>query len=258
MTWRELRDVSSPNRLLQTTQHPNFPADLVTGILAYMENKGSGPARPIPHAELETIRNLEPQLKDHLQANSHVYNFIGLVLSGAPDTRLADVSQARKVVTCLLVRIANDLRCIALVSVRGYADQACALTASVYEAAFAVMAIGENEALAQEWIEHPDPNHLFRPIRQLTLMGMKNVGVPEPEYQAARWYVIYSQLCMAKHLNPLLQATRGFRVEAKGVLVVTGPDASEGSIRLAWFALEHSAGLALTAAGFLGQKSRPS
>jgi hypothetical protein len=33
-----------------------------------------------------------------------------------------------------------------------------------------------------------------------------------------------------------------------------GPDATEESVRLAWFALEHSAGLALTAAGFLGQK----
>jgi hypothetical protein len=117
-----------------------------------------------------------------------------------------------------------------------------------------VMAIGDNEGLAQEWIDHPDPNHLFRPIPQLTLMGMKSVGVPEPEYQAERWYISYSQLCMAKHLNPLLQATRGFRVEAKRVLVVTGPDASEEAVRLAWFALEHSAGFALTAAGFFGQK----
>ncbi len=59
---------------------------------------------------------------------------------------------------------------------------------------------------------------------------------------------------MAKHLNPLLQATRGFRVEANRVLVVTGPDTSQESVRLSWFALEHSAGLALTAAGFFGQK----
>jgi hypothetical protein len=46
-----------------------------------MENEGSEPARPITDVELETIRNLEPQLKDHLQANSDVYSFIGLVLS---------------------------------------------------------------------------------------------------------------------------------------------------------------------------------
>lgn len=85
-------------------------------------------------------------------------------------------------------------------------------------------------------------------------MGMKSLGIPEPEQQAKRWYAAYSQLCMAKHLNPLLQATRGFRVEANRVLVVTGPDTSQESVSLAWFALEHSAGLALTAAAFLGQK----
>ena len=47
---------------------------------------------------------------------------------------------------------------------------------------------------------------------------------------------------------------RGLRVEENRVSVVTGPDSSEETIRLAWFALEHSAGLALTAAGFFGQK----
>jgi hypothetical protein len=204
--------------------------------------------------ELDAERDLEPQLKDHLQAGSDVYNFIGLVLSAAPDACLADVPQARKVTTCLLVRIANDLRCIGLLSVRCYAEQACALAASVYEAAFAIMAIGDDEALAEEWINHPDPNHPFKSIRDLTLLGMKNVGIPEPERQAKRWYLTYSQLCMAKHLNPLLQATRGFRVEASRILVVTGPDTSEESIRLTWFVLEHSAGFALTAAGFFGQK----
>jgi hypothetical protein len=37
-------------------------------------------------------------------------------------------------------------------------------------------------------------------------------------------------------------------------LVVTGPDTGQESVRLAWFALEHSAGFALTVAGFFGQK----
>jgi hypothetical protein len=114
-----------------------------------MENEGLGPPRPITTVELDAMRVLEPQLKNHLEANSDVYNFVGLVLSGVADARLADVTQARKVTTCLLVRMANDLRCIGLVSIQGYADQACALAASVYEAAFAVMAIGEDEDLAE-------------------------------------------------------------------------------------------------------------
>ena len=55
-------------------------------------------------------------------------------------------------------------------------------------------------------------------------------------------------------MNPLIQTTRGFRVEENRVLVATGPDTTEVSVRMAWFALEHSAGLALTAAAFFGQK----
>lgn len=204
--------------------------------------------------EMDAARALKRRLNDHIQVNSGVYNVIGRVLNGAPDARLHDVTKARKVTTCLLVRIANDLRCIGLVSMRGYAEQACGIAASVYEAAFTVMAIGQNEGLAQEWFDHPDPNRPFRQVRELTRMAMRNLGIPEPERQAKRWYVAYSQLCMAKHMNPLLQATRGFRVEANRVLVTTGPDTSEGSVRLAWFALEHSAGFALTAAGFFGQQ----
>jgi hypothetical protein len=80
-----------------------FRAEVATGTLACMENEGPGPSRPIAALELEALRNLEPQLKDHLQASSDVDNFIGLVLGGAPDAHLADVTQARKVRTCLLV-----------------------------------------------------------------------------------------------------------------------------------------------------------
>ena len=75
------------------------------------------------------------------------------------------------------------------------------LAASVYEAAFAAITIGEEETLAQEWIDHSDPNRPFKSVRKLTLMGMQRLGIPEAERQAKRWYVHYSQLCMPKHMN---------------------------------------------------------
>lgn len=218
-----------------------------------MENQGPREKRSIAEIEAEAASILLPQLRDHLQLSSDVYNFIGQVLDAAPEARLAHVTQARKVTTCLLVRMVNDLRCIGFVSLHGYGDQACTLAASLYEAAFAVLAIGANDGLAQEWIDHADPNAPFKPVSQLTLMAMRNIRVPEPERQAMRWYVQYSQLCLAKHMNPLFQATRGFRVEENRVSLVTGPDLSKQSVRLAWFALEHSSGLALTAAKFFGE-----
>jgi hypothetical protein len=106
----------------------------------------------------------------------------------------------------------------------------------------------------KKWIDHQDPNHPFESVYDLTLMGMKRAGIPEPEKQAKRWYISHSQLCMAKHMNPLLQGSRGFRVDSNQVLVVTGPDTTDASVRLAWYALEHSAGFALTAAAFFGER----
>jgi hypothetical protein len=218
-----------------------------------METQNKANVRTIAQVELETSRTLGPELKSHLLVNSDVYNFIGSVLEAVPRTKLRDVTQARKVATCLLIRVLNDLRCIGLVSVRGYPEQACALATSVYEASFTALAIGDDEAMAQEWIDHSNPNQPFKPIYDLTLMGMKRSGIAKPENQARRWYISYSQLCMAKHLNPLLQGSRGFQVSKDQVAAVTGPDASQASVRLAWFALEKSAGFALTAGGLFGQ-----
>src|SRR5258708_38305663 len=133
-----------------------------------MEDRGSPERRSIAEVEAEAASLLLPKLRDHLQLNSDVYNFIGKGLDAAPNARLADVAQARKVATCLLTRMVNVLRCIGVVSLHGYSDQACTLAASLYEAAFAVLAIGANDDLAQEWIDHADPNSPFRPINQLT------------------------------------------------------------------------------------------
>jgi len=221
------------------------------------ENPGSVPLRGISDAEMAAIKTLEVELREHLKVSTDVYNCLGLALSSVPDAPLHEVPQARKVTTCLLVRITNDLRCIIHLTVRGYSDQACALAASSYEAAFALMAIGQDEVLAQEWINHQNPNRPFKSVRELTAMGIDRIGAPAPDAVSARWYLVYSQLCLAKHLNPLLQTTRGFRLEENRVLVMPGPDASENSVRLAWFALEHASGLALTAAAFFGSTYIP-
>jgi hypothetical protein len=52
---------------------------------------------------------------------------------------------------------------------------------------------------------------------------------------------------MAKHANPLLQSRFGHEVQDQAVVFSNGPDASEQSVRVAWFALEHAAGLACVA-----------
>jgi hypothetical protein len=117
----------------------------------------------------------------------------------------------------------------------------------MYEAAYTIAAVGSDENLANEWIDHDDPTRAFRNVRDLTRGGLSKLGVPNVDVQTTTEYKVYSQLCLAKHGNPLLQKQQGFRIEAGNVATMNGPDLSEPAVRAAWFALEHAAGLAFIA-----------
>ncbi len=183
-----------------------------------------------------------------------MYNMIGSVLSRAPEGPLRDISQSRKVATFLLIRLQNDLRCESLLALRGYPDQACTLVASIYEATMTIGVIGSDDSTAQEWIDHDDPNKPFRNIRKMTLEALLKFGAPDPEKNAERNYTTYRELCMPKHLNPLLQKQRGFQIVGSLVTINSGPDASEAAVRMGQFALEKGIGFAFTAAAFFAKE----
>ena len=96
-----------------------------------MESKGE----PLDQAELHAMNTLHPQLRDHARLTEEAFNLIGEVLGWIPETHLDDVSQSRKVLTALLVRLSNDLRAVALLAMRGYPVQAAGVVASMYEVA---------------------------------------------------------------------------------------------------------------------------
>jgi hypothetical protein len=163
-------------------------------------------------AERQAIQKLDSELGTHGIVSQRAYNLMGAVLSRMPTTKLRDVSQSRKVATSLLVRVQNDLRCASLLALRGYPDQACTLVASIYEAAMTIAVVGSDDHVAQEWIDYGDPNKPFRNIQKMTRDALEKLGVPEAEKNAERNYTTYRQLCMAKHLNPLLLSQRGYEV----------------------------------------------
>jgi len=212
--------------------------------------------------ERDAAQILEPELREHGLLNERVFNAIGDAANLAAELPLSQVSQARKVATVLLLRMRDDLRCTGLLALRGYQLQACSLVASIYEAAFAIAAIDSDDDLAQEWIDHDDPNHPFRQALTVTEMAFRKLGIPDPEKHAARRYLVYRQLCLAKHLNPVFQRQRGLKLRGHQVTVKSGPDTSEEGVREAWFALEHAAGLGFVAIASFVQnhvpaKSRP-
>lgn len=53
-------------------------------------------------------------------------------------------------------------------------------------------------------------------------------------------YSQYQQLCMPKHLNPIVERSRGYKLDGNAVQFKPGPDTSELAIRHGWYALERA------------------
>lgn len=204
--------------------------------------------------ERRAIDRLDSELRAHGMLSQKAYNLIGRILTRMPELKLPDVTQSRKVTTALLVRVQNDRRCASLLALRGYPDQACTLVASIYEAAMTIAIVGSDDSVAQEWIEHDDPNRPFRNIQKMTLEALEKLGAPDVQRNAERNYTIYRQLCMAKHLNPLLLTDRAYEVAENRISIGNGPDTSETGVRIAQFALERGIGFAFTAAAIYGKE----
>lgn len=207
----------------------------------------SGKGEALDVAERQAVIVLSAELSSHCSVTERAFNLIGIVVSSLPELPIRDLSSSRKVATDLLIRLSNDLRSAVLVAVRGYAVQAATLVSSMYEAAYTIAALGSDDVLADQWINHDDPIRPFKRVRDLTRDGLAKLGIPNLDEQTATEYCVYRQLCMAKHLNPLLQKQHGQVVENGSVTVKNGPDLSEPAVRLAWFALEHAANLAFVA-----------
>jgi len=194
----------------------------------------------IQQLEEEASKGLEPHLREHLQVVQQGYNLVGIVGSKVPASPM-DMTLLPLVVTSnLLVRLANDLRCMADLAQKGYPLQALTLASSIYEVAFTIAFIGTDQKLAQEWADHEDPTRSFRPAFELTKGGLEKLGVGDLDNQANRDYKVYRQFCWGKHSNPLLQSRFGFEKIGRGVAVTNAPDTSEFSIKTIWFLIDYS------------------
>lgn len=133
-----------------------------------MESKGES----LDQAELQAMETLDVQLRDHASLTEQAFNLTAEIIGRIPEMPLHEVSQSRKVLTALLVRLSNDLRSAALLALRGYPIQAAALVGSMYEVAYTIAYIGSDDTLAQEWIDHDDPTKLFRQVKHY--IGVKS------------------------------------------------------------------------------------
>jgi hypothetical protein len=151
-----------------------------------------------------------------------------------PEERLP---KAKIVRLLLLQRVQNDLRCCVILVEHGYPLQAAALAAGVFEA-WATLGNVRTEEDAAKWLSHSRENASFGPIYNLTRQAIENMGVDARV--ADKLYSQYQQLCMAKHLNPLVEGGRGYIRVGNSVEFLPGPDTSELAVGLGWFALERA------------------
>ena len=252
-------------------QHPRgmagiLPRQVVAFIDRFLPRRSSASRLPLLHIKMRlgdvergTADALEPELRRHEELTLRAFDAIGLVLEGASEVLSRQVSPSRAVTTMLLVRLANDLRGAALLALRGYPLQAATLVGSMFEAAYTAAYIGGDDTLAQEWINHVDPTTCFRGIGQLIRDVIATMPMREVEREPVmEWkYGDYKKLCLAKHVNPLLQR-HGTERRGADIAVIVGPTTGPDAVRMAWFALEQAVGLAILAASSVLQHHVPS
>lgn len=205
------------------------------------------PGESLADAEKKTVETLAPDLNRHGLLNMQAFNLIGSVLSRIPEQKIKEAPLSQKIATSLLVQLSNDLRASSLLALAGYSVQAVSIVSSMFESSYCIAAIGSDQSLAQKWVDHNKPTKSFMGVKAMVRKGLKNLGHPSVEKQTKIEYRVYSQLCMAKHSNPLFQMVHGFIIHEGDVVAMNGPNTSENTIRAAWFAMEHATALSFIA-----------
>jgi hypothetical protein len=141
----------------------------------------------------------------------------------------------------ILMRITDFLRCIQLLTIKGYPEQAGTLAASIFELAHTAVFFAQSPEKATEWrqatsIRQQAPREIPGiNWRKVVRSNCERAGAPgnvEAEYQ------VYQQLCWMKHS---LRKMQDIRIESGGVFsLIFGPYTDERAISHAWFALEHA------------------
>ena len=168
------------------------------------------------------------ELAEPLKVANDVLNLAtNLHANDAPAEKLP---KAKIVRLLLLQRIQNDLRCCIILVERGYPLQAVAVAAGIFEAWVTVANI-KTEDDAVKWLSHAKENESFGHIRPLTEQALENI-VGDAKY-AETMYRQYQQLCMAKHLNPIVERSRGYeRLEGGIIFRRSGHQRTRNQLRL--------------------------
>jgi hypothetical protein len=198
--------------------------------------------------ETNALAKTQAELRRPLNAAIRTFNLISEVVQLGPNG--SKLSGATKVRLLLLQRILTDLRCCTILAQRGYGIQAAAGAACVFEGWVTLSAIRDEQS-AIEWASHQKEDVSFGQIKKLTKAAVKSTvdDANDVERLAEQHYDHYRQLCMAKHLNPIVERNRGFIRRGKEIEFIHGPDLSKQGLWHIHYAIHSSALFAMYGLG---------
>jgi hypothetical protein len=181
-----------------------------------------------------------PDLQAHVNYLSDVYTFAFKIQQTIDGKRIADISDVVRAQLMILMRITDFLRCIQLLAVKCYPEQAGTLAASIFELTHTAVLFSRSPMEATQWlaansIKQQVPRKLFgNNWKELVKANCEYFGGAE---RSGAEYQVYEQLCWMKHSLPKMQ---DMRVEKDSVFLIFGPHTDERALSHAWFAMEHA------------------
>jgi hypothetical protein len=197
----------------------------------------------VQEAEEQAAVKVFPDLKAHVQYVNDAYNLAFRIQAAINGKRLADISDVARAQFMILMRITDFLRCIQLLTVKCYPEQAGTLAASIFELTHTAVLFSRSPDEAKAWLRANSiklqvPRRLFGANwKELVKANCEHFGAGDA---AEREYQVYEQLCWMKHSLPKMQ---DMRVEEDGVSLIFGPHTDERALSHAWFSMEHAARL---------------
>lgn len=199
--------------------------------------------------EGSTYKFLAQELSQHLEYNTTTIKHIDDI-QGLWDE--ADVSRPLLVGLNLLARDYDDLRSIYHLTLRGYGVSACAVAASVFEAAHSVGYIGQDDERAWHWLNQGKLGFKFPSVARRIPGSLLNAGIPDNELKKmTKWAKAqYEFLCMVKHpSNRNIQLRKHGGPEEPRLGAKYGPDLTRVGVYICAAALRLSANWARYTAG---------
>lgn len=194
----------------------------------------------VQQAEDQATHKVWPDLQGHVNYLSEVYTLAFGIQKAIGGKRIADIPDVARAQLMILMRITDFLRCIQLLAIKCYPEQAGTLAASIFELTHTAVLFSRSPGEATRWlransIRQQVPRKLFGANwKDLVRANCEHYGAAD---RADLEYQVYEQLCWMKHSLPKMQ---DMRVEEGGVCLIFGPHTDERALSHAWFSMEHA------------------